>query len=152
MYCGSNNNSVLSSPVPYAMTGPRSTILCETQKSTTVFMVAWSFRQYEGHTLASTSDFGSVITSMLKLNGFVVFRGGSTAAQRRRQQVLPELIRHMRETPAVAYGITCDGSQGPPYPDQARLRVDRTRLPQADAHDPDLVQADKRFKRALDVR
>ena len=80
-----------------------------------VFMVAWSFRQYEGHTLASTSDFGSIITSMLRLNGFVVFRGGSTAAQRRRRQVLPELILHMRETPAVAYGITCDGSQGPPY-------------------------------------
>ncbi len=80
-----------------------------------VFMVAWSFRQYEGHTLASIGDSGAIITSMLRRNGFVVFRGGSTAARGRKRKVLPELIRHMRETPAVAYGITCDGSQGPPY-------------------------------------
>jgi lysophospholipid acyltransferase (LPLAT)-like uncharacterized protein len=82
-----------------------------------VFMVAWSFRQYEGHTLASESDFGDLITAMLKMNGFVVIRGGGKAprGQRVRKKVLPQLIEHMRQVPGVAYGITCDGSRGPPY-------------------------------------
>jgi lysophospholipid acyltransferase (LPLAT)-like uncharacterized protein len=80
-----------------------------------VVMVAWSFRQYEGHTLASEGDFGDIITRMLKLNGFVVIRGGSSSKGRTRKKVLPELIEHMRTVPGVAYGITCDGSKGPPY-------------------------------------
>jgi lysophospholipid acyltransferase (LPLAT)-like uncharacterized protein len=80
-----------------------------------VFMVAWSFRHYEGHTLASRSDFGDLITAMLERNGFIVFRGGSTHSRTRRAIVLPEMIRHMREFPGVAYGITCDGSNGPAY-------------------------------------
>lgn len=80
-----------------------------------VFMVAWSFRQYEGHTLASVGDFGNIITALLHRNGFVVARGGSTDSRSRRRRVLPEMIRHMREMPGVAYGITCDGSNGPPY-------------------------------------
>jgi lysophospholipid acyltransferase (LPLAT)-like uncharacterized protein len=79
-----------------------------------VFMVAWSFREYEGHTLASHSDLGDLITSMLAWNNFVVFRGGRSKS-RGRQRILPEMIRHMREVPGVAYGITCDGSQGPAY-------------------------------------
>jgi lysophospholipid acyltransferase (LPLAT)-like uncharacterized protein len=80
-----------------------------------VFMVAWSFRQYEGHTLASLGDFGNIITGLLHRNGFVVFRGGSTDSRSRRRRILPDMIRHMREVPGVAYGITCDGSNGPPY-------------------------------------
>ncbi|MHC4393319.1 MAG: lysophospholipid acyltransferase family protein [Planctomycetota bacterium] len=80
-----------------------------------VFMVAYSFRQYEGHTLASTSDFGTIISGMLKNNGFVTFRGGSTAARSRKRDVLGPMIEHMRNGPAVCYGITCDGSRGPAY-------------------------------------
>ncbi|MGH7789866.1 MAG: lysophospholipid acyltransferase family protein [Candidatus Binatia bacterium] len=80
-----------------------------------VFMVAWAFRQYEGHTLASPSEFGNIITALLQKNGFVVFRGGSTDSHSRRRRVLPDMIRHMREVPGVAFGITCDGSKGPPY-------------------------------------
>lgn len=80
-----------------------------------VFTVAYAFRHYEGHTLASRSDFGSLIAAMLKLNGFVVFRGGSSKSKSRRTKVLPEMIRHMEEVPGVAYGITCDGSNGPIY-------------------------------------
>ena len=80
-----------------------------------VFTVAYAFRQYEGHTLASKSDFGALITALLKWNGFVVFRGGSTDARTRKQKILPEMIRHMQEVPGVAYGITCDGSAGPAY-------------------------------------
>lgn len=80
-----------------------------------VFTVAWCFRQYEGHTLASPGELGDLITAMLKRNGFIVFRGGSTRSRRRRRQVLPDMIEHMRSVPGVAFGITCDGSKGPPY-------------------------------------
>ena len=80
-----------------------------------VFTVAYAFRHYEGHTLASRSDFGSLIAAMLNMNGFVVFRGGSSNSRTRRTKVLPEMIRHMEEVPGVAYGITCDGSNGPIY-------------------------------------
>ena len=46
----------------------------------------------------------------LHRNGFIVFRGGSTDSHSRRRQILPDMIRHMKEVPGVAYGITCDGS------------------------------------------
>jgi lysophospholipid acyltransferase (LPLAT)-like uncharacterized protein len=78
-------------------------------------MVAWSFRSYEGHTLASQSDFGDVITALLKWNNFVVIRGGSSSTKTRRKKVLPQMIEHMQTVPGVAYGITCDGSYGPAY-------------------------------------
>ena len=80
-----------------------------------VFAVAYAFGHYEGHTLASKSDFGALVTALLKLNGFFVFRGGSSSSKSRKTRVLPELIRHMNEVPGVAYGITCDGSKGPMY-------------------------------------
>ncbi|MBL4850246.1 MAG: DUF374 domain-containing protein [Planctomycetes bacterium] len=80
-----------------------------------VFTVAYSFRRFEGHTLASQSDLGTLVAALLKLNGFVVFRGGSSSSKKRRGRVLPDLIRHMEEVPGVAYGITCDGSNGPIY-------------------------------------
>jgi len=80
-----------------------------------VVTVAWSFRDYEGHTLASPGELGDVITALLKRNGFIVFRGGSTKSRRRRRRVLPDMIEHMLNVPGVAFGITCDGSKGPAY-------------------------------------
>ena len=79
-----------------------------------VFSVAFAYRHLRGHTLASVSDFGEVITGMLRLCNFVVFRGGSGSRSRRRE-VLPDLIDHMQTTPDVIYGLTVDGSNGPVY-------------------------------------
>jgi lysophospholipid acyltransferase (LPLAT)-like uncharacterized protein len=79
-----------------------------------VFTVAFNYRKYHGHTLASVSDFGEVITALLRRCNFTVFRGGSGSRSRRRSVVLDEMIAHMRATPRVIYGITVDGSQGPP--------------------------------------
>lgn len=68
------------------------------------------------HTLASPGDAGEVITRMLQRCGCIVFRGGSTDHRsRRREGVLREMIDHMRATSPVFYGITVDGSKGPPY-------------------------------------
>jgi lysophospholipid acyltransferase (LPLAT)-like uncharacterized protein len=70
----------------------------------------------QGHTLASVGDSGEVISRMLQLCGYVVFRGGSsTSRARRRSGVLEEMIAHMRETHGVIYGLTVDGSKGPRY-------------------------------------
>jgi len=82
-----------------------------------VFFVAWSFGKYEGDTLASPGDSGEVITRILKLRGFRIFRGGSTAGRRKRssREVVEAMVEHMRSTPGVVYGITTDGSRGPIY-------------------------------------
>ena len=79
-----------------------------------VFTVAYNYRHYHGHTLASISDFGQVITRMLQLCNFTVIRGGSGSRSRHRA-VLPTLIEHMRTHRRVMYGLTVDGSQGPVY-------------------------------------
>ena len=69
-----------------------------------------------GHTLASVGAAGEVITRMLRLCNFVVFRGGTTTGRsRRREGVLQEMIDYMRTTDGVIYGLTVDGSRGPPY-------------------------------------
>jgi len=83
-----------------------------------VFTVAYGYARagLRPHTLASLGDSGEVITRMLELCGFVVFRGGSSPKRsRRRVQVLRDMVDHMRSHPEVLYGITVDGSSGPPY-------------------------------------
>jgi lysophospholipid acyltransferase (LPLAT)-like uncharacterized protein len=83
-----------------------------------VFTVAYGYHHlgFRPHTLASLGTAGEIITRMLGLCDFVVFRGGSSRkGSRRRTQVLEAMIEHMRSTREVIYGITVDGSQGPPY-------------------------------------
>lgn len=83
-----------------------------------VMTVAWGY-SWVGlacHTLASLGESGEVITRMLRRLGFTVFRGGSTTGRsRRREGALRDMVEHMRSTPRVLYGITVDGSKGPPY-------------------------------------
>jgi hypothetical protein len=79
-----------------------------------VFSVAWSYRSVNPHTLASVGDSGEMITRMLEICGYVVFRGGSSARKsRRRDSVVVQMVHHMKTTPKVIYGITVDGSKGP---------------------------------------
>ena len=79
-----------------------------------VFSVAWAYRNVPPHTLASLGDSGEMITRLLELCGYVVFRGGSSRRKsRKRQAVLLEMIHHMMTTPRVGYGLTVDGSYGP---------------------------------------
>jgi lysophospholipid acyltransferase (LPLAT)-like uncharacterized protein len=83
-----------------------------------VFTVAYGYyRQgFRPHTLASLGDVGEVITRMLELCGFVVFRGGSSSkSSRRHGDVVKDMILHMQAHREVIYGITVDGSQGPAY-------------------------------------
>lgn len=83
-----------------------------------VFTVAYGYARagLRPHTLASLGDSGEVVTRMLELCGFVVFRGGSSPKRsRRRTQVVRDMVDHMRSNPEVLFGITVDGSNGPPY-------------------------------------
>jgi lysophospholipid acyltransferase (LPLAT)-like uncharacterized protein len=76
----------------------------------------YAYLGFRPHTLASVGEAGEVIARMLDLCGFVVFRGGSTTHRsRRREGALLEMIEHMRTTDEVIYGLTVDGSKGPPY-------------------------------------
>src|SRR5262249_27781747 len=81
-----------------------------------VFFVAYSFGKYHPDTLASHGDAGSVITRMLEVCHFNVFRGGSSSGgQRRSTDVMLDMIHHMPSQPNLVYGITTDGSRGPVY-------------------------------------
>ena len=81
-----------------------------------VFFVAYAFGKARPDTLASKGDSGAIITRMLELSGYRVFRGGSSSGdQRRTAGVVDEIVEHMRRTPGVIYGITTDGSKGPVY-------------------------------------
>lgn len=83
-----------------------------------VLTVAYGYRYLgiRGHTLASVGESGEAITRILARCGYVVFRGGSTTHRsRRRLGILKAMITHMQTTDQVIYGLTVDGSKGPPY-------------------------------------
>jgi lysophospholipid acyltransferase (LPLAT)-like uncharacterized protein len=83
-----------------------------------VLGVAWAYPHlgFRPHTLASRSNDGDVITSILERCGYVVFRGGSSGRDSRRHAtVTRDLIEHMRTHDRVLYGFTVDGSKGPAY-------------------------------------
>lgn len=82
-----------------------------------VFSVAYGYPVLgvRGHTLASLSNVGELITRCLERCGYVVFRGGSSRRSRRNEGVLEDMIEHMRTHHEVLYGLTVDGSKGPAY-------------------------------------
>jgi lysophospholipid acyltransferase (LPLAT)-like uncharacterized protein len=82
----------------------------------TTVAFGYAYLGFRPHTLASLGEAGEVITRMLLRCGFVVFRGGSTTRpSRRREGTLQDMIAHMQTHDQVIYGITVDGSKGPPY-------------------------------------
>ena len=79
-----------------------------------VFFVAYGFGAARPDTLASQGDAGAVITRMLQLCGYNVFRGGSSSGDRRRTVgVIDDLVEHLQKASEAVYGITVDGSKGP---------------------------------------
>jgi lysophospholipid acyltransferase (LPLAT)-like uncharacterized protein len=79
-----------------------------------VFSAAWAYREMTPHTLTNLSDSGEMIKKILELCGFAVFKGGSSRRKsRQREHVFVTMVRHMRSTPRVVYGVTVDGSHGP---------------------------------------
>lgn len=80
-----------------------------------VLCVPWVYRRLHPHTIASVGDSGEVITRLLKLCGYTVFRGGSSKRKSRRKKVLTEFIEHLRTADSPVVGITVDGSSGPAY-------------------------------------
>lgn len=72
-----------------------------------------AYRELSPTTLASRSDIGEVITAVLKLHGYHVFRGGSSRGRSRRTPVLPQLVGHVKGRQEVMLALTVDGSSGP---------------------------------------
>lgn len=80
-----------------------------------VVCVPWAYRRFHGQTIASVGDAGDVISRLLGLCNFTVFRGGSSKRASRRKTILEELTEHLLKVDRPAVGITVDGSSGPAY-------------------------------------
>ena len=80
-----------------------------------VLCVPWAYRRLHAQTIASVGDSGEVITRLLRLCNYTVFRGGSSKRESRRKKVLEEFIQHLRKVDTPAVGITVDGSSGPAF-------------------------------------
>ncbi len=80
-----------------------------------VLCVPWVYGRLHPHTIASVGDSGDVITRLLKLCGYTVFRGGSSKRESRRKKVLEEFIQHLKKADRPVVGITVDGSSGPAF-------------------------------------
>jgi len=80
-----------------------------------VFSSAFAYGPLKGNALASTSNFGRIITQMLEVCGNVVYRGGSSQGKSRRRRVLPDMIHFMKHASHCLFGLTVDGSSGPVY-------------------------------------
>ncbi len=80
-----------------------------------VLCVPWVYRRLRPQTIASVGDSGEVITRLLRLCGYTVFRGGSSKRKSRRKKILDEFIEHLRKVDKPVVGITVDGSSGPAY-------------------------------------
>ncbi len=70
-------------------------------------------RIFSPTTLASRSDIGDVITAVLKLQNYHVFRGGSSRGRSRRTPILQQLVKYLNEREEVVLALTVDGSTGP---------------------------------------
>lgn len=80
-----------------------------------VLCVPWVYRRFHPQTIASVGDSGEVITRLLRLCSYTVFRGGSSKRESRRKKVLEEFNQHLRKVDRPVVGITVDGSSGPAY-------------------------------------
>lgn len=70
-------------------------------------------RVFSPTTLASRSDIGEVITAILKMQNYHVFRGGSSRGKSRRTPVLHQLVDYVKQREEVVLALTVDGSTGP---------------------------------------
>lgn len=79
----------------------------------TLVMAAYAIRECKPTTVASKSDIGDVISTILERLGYHVFRGGSSRGKSRRSPVLDEMVAHFKSHRDVLLAITVDGSAGP---------------------------------------
>ena len=80
-----------------------------------VLCVPWVYGRLRPHTIASVGDSGDVITRLLKLCNYTVFRGGSSKRESRRKKVLADFVEHLRTADRPLVGITVDGASGPAF-------------------------------------
>lgn len=78
-----------------------------------VVLAPWAYREYKPTTLTSLSDIGEVLSAALKLQGYTVFRGGSSKGKSRRTAVLKDLVQYVKDRQEVLMALAVDGSSGP---------------------------------------
>lgn len=79
-------------------------------------LAAWDYGRFGAHSLIGAGDAGEMMTRIIVPRGYTVFRGGSTKRRsRRRENVLQDMIDHVKGHARVALGNMVDGSTGPPH-------------------------------------
>ena len=78
-----------------------------------LIMSIYGLRECKPTTLASKSDIGDVIATVLKRNNFHVFRGGSSRGKSRRSPALEKMVEYFKSHRDILIPITVDGSAGP---------------------------------------
>lgn len=78
--------------------------------------VAWSYRHYQGITIASKGDSGEIISRLLTKCGYhFVWRGGSSKSKKHKAKILDEFLRYYKVHADHPLGLTVDGSSGPVF-------------------------------------
>lgn len=80
-----------------------------------VFFVPWAYGHLQAHTIASISESGDIITRLLELCQYTVFRGGSSKSKKRNIKILDEFNEYFLKQKTAIAGLTVDGSSGPKY-------------------------------------
>jgi len=73
------------------------------------FLMPYFLRDFRFSALASTGTLGRIVSVLMEALNMQVFRGG-----RKRHYILRDMIHYMSSNDAVLYGLTVDGSKGPP--------------------------------------
>ncbi|XAL98543.1 DUF374 domain-containing protein [Phycisphaeraceae bacterium D3-23] len=78
-----------------------------------LIIAAYALRECRPTTVASKSDIGDVISTILDRLDYRVFRGGSSRGKSRRSPVLEEMVAYFKSHRDVMMALTVDGSAGP---------------------------------------
>lgn len=78
-----------------------------------LIMAIYALRECRPTTLASKSDIGDVIATILERLHYKVFRGGTSRGKSRRSPALDEMVAYFKSHRDILLAITVDGSAGP---------------------------------------
>lgn len=78
-----------------------------------LILAIYAIRECRPTTLASKSDIGDVISTILERLDYNVFRGGSSRSKSRQTAVLDDMVAYFKTHREVLLAITVDGSAGP---------------------------------------
>lgn len=78
-----------------------------------LIIAGYAIREFRPTTLASNSDIGDVIATILKSLKYHVFRGGTSRSKSRQSPALEAMVAHFKSHRDIMMALTVDGSAGP---------------------------------------